>query len=80
MEVKEILKKADWYYQYIDGLEQWIKGKASYTKAIDALVQEQDNSIQALLTKYVPKDLHETVRQDIKRKRDKILLDIVQQG
>ena len=63
----DILKKADWYYDFCDGLQDWQRGQKTYDAAIKVLRSMTDDVQADLIKRYVPAEIQKKVLQDIER-------------
>jgi hypothetical protein len=61
----DILKQADWYYDFCDGLADWNKGKKTYDTAIKVLRSMTDDVQADLIKRYVPAEMQKKVLEDI---------------
>lgn len=63
----DILKKADWYYDFCDGLQEYNKAKKSYDTALNVLKHMTDVVQADLIGRYVPEVMHKKVLEDLFR-------------
>jgi hypothetical protein len=67
-ELLQIIKSADWYYDYTEGLQDWNKNKKTYDAAIKVMKHLTDEQVKEILQTIVPSQFHALVIKDLKPK------------
>lgn len=63
----DILKSADWYYDFCDGLADWNKAKKTYDAAVKALGHMTPDVQSDLIQRFVPVEMQKKVSEDINK-------------
>lgn len=66
-ELLQIIKQADWYYDFTEGLNDWNKNKKTYDAAIKVMKHLAEEQVKEILQTIVPSQFHELVKEDLKR-------------